>query len=151
MVALPAAAAGVAVTPICCSPPGAIDRVIGVAMTPLGKEPTATVTFPVKPFTGEAVIVTVCAAPPGVIVIAEGAIARVKSPVAAGDDAEPPPLHPAKTASKEVAHRKVICDCMRSAPTISVTALLLSCRQSVGALSAAFDLLGRDIKRHEQG
>jgi hypothetical protein len=37
----------------------------------------------------------------------------------------PPLLHPAKTVSKEIAHRKAIRDCMRSAPTVSVTDLLL--------------------------
>jgi hypothetical protein len=95
-----------------------MDRVIGVAVTPLGKEPTAKLTFPVKPFTGVAVTVTVCAAPPGVIVIEEGTIAKVKSTVELLE--VPPPPHPVKTVSKEIAHRKDIRDCMRRAPHLSV-------------------------------
>ena len=87
-----------------------MDRVIGVAVTPLGREPTAKLTFPVKPFTGEAVTVTVCAAPPGVIVIEEGTIAKVKSTVELLEVLPPP--HPVKTVSKEIAHRKDIRDCM---------------------------------------
>jgi hypothetical protein len=127
MVALPGTAAGLAVTLICCSPPGATDRVIGVAVTPLGKEPTATLTFPVKPFTGEAVTVTVCAAPPGVIVIEEGTIAKVKSAETVAVLLEvPPPLHPVKTVSKEIAHRRETRDCMRRAPNLSVQDLFFS-------------------------
>jgi hypothetical protein len=127
MVALPAAAAGVAVTLICCSPPGAMDNVIGVAVTPLGKAPTATLTFPAKPFVGEELTVRFCAAPPGAIVTDAGTIARVKSAdpvVVLPDDPVvplfgllPPLLHPAKTVSKEIAHRKVPRDFMRSAPS----------------------------------
>ena len=128
MVALPGAAAAVAVTLICCKLPGAMDRVIGVAVTPLGNEPTAMLTFPVKPFTGEAATVTVCAAPPGVTVIEEGTIARVKSldPVVAGFDVPPPPLHPVKATNSEMAHKKGKRDCMRMAPEVSVEDLFVS-------------------------
>jgi hypothetical protein len=127
MVALPAAAAGLALTLTCCRPPGAMDKVIGVAVTPLGKAPTVTLTFPVKPFTGEAATVTVCAAPPGVIVIEEGTIANVKSPdpVVVLLEVPPPPLHPVKTVSREIAHRKDIRDCMRMAPNVSVQDLFV--------------------------
>ena len=121
MLAFPAAAVGVAVTLICCRPPGIMERVIGVAVTPLGKEPTATFTLPVKPFDGEAVTATVCAGAPGVIVSVEGAIARVKSPepvVALLDD--PPPPHPVKTVRVKIAHKKGIRDCMRGPPSVSV-------------------------------
>jgi hypothetical protein len=130
MLALPTAAAGPAVTLICCSPPGAMDRVIGVAVTALGKELTVTLTFPVNPFTGEAVTAMVCGAPPGVIATVEGAMARVKS---AGAFELPPPLHPAKTVSKEIAHRKGIRDSMREAPMcIRQVVLLLSMQRVQG-------------------
>ena len=104
-----------------------MDRVIGVTVTPLGKEPTATLTFPVKPLTGEAATVTVCAAPPGVIVIEEGTIAKVKSPdpvVVLLEVPPPPPPHPARTVSREIAHRRDIRDCMRMAPNVSFQDLL---------------------------
>jgi hypothetical protein len=121
MLAVPFAAVGLAVTVICCSEPGAMDRVIGEAVTPEGREPTATITFPLKPFTGEAVIAIACAGPPGVSVTAEGVVSKVKS-------AEPPPPHPVKTASSEIAHRKVVRGCIRSAPKVFATVLFLSCK-----------------------
>lgn len=116
--ALPATAAGLALTLICCRPPGTMDRVVGVAVTPLGKEPTATLTFPVKPFMGEAAIVTVCAAPPGVIVIDEGTIAKLKSlgPVVGALEV---PLHPVKSVSRQTAQRKGKRGCIRMAPNLS--------------------------------
>jgi hypothetical protein len=125
MVALPATAAGLALTLTCCRPPGAMDRVIGVAVTPVGKEPTATLTFPVKPFTGEAAIVTVCAAPPGVIVIEEGTMAKLKSPDPVVVLLEVPPLlHPVKTVSRKTAHKNDIRECMRWAPNLVVQGLM---------------------------
>ena len=125
MLAFPAAAVRPAVTTICCSPPGATDSVIGVAVKPLGRVPTVRLTLPVNPFTAEAVTVMVCGAPPGLIVTVEGAMVRVKS---AGTFKLPPLLHPVRTLSREIAHLKAVRDCMKSAPTISVAAFLLPCR-----------------------
>jgi len=85
---------------------------MGVAVTPLGKAPTATLTFPEKPFMGEAASVTVCAAPPGVIVIEEGTIARLKSPDPVAGAPEVPLLHPVKMVNSETAHRRGKRDCM---------------------------------------
>ena len=78
-------------------------------VTPLGKAPTATLTFPVKPFIGDAATTKVCAAPPEVIVSAEGAITRVKSAV---DFGLPPPPHPVNTVNREIAHRNAVGDCI---------------------------------------
>jgi hypothetical protein len=98
-----------------------MDRVIGVAVTPVGNDPTAKLTFPVNPFMGEAVTVTVWAAPPGVTVIEEGTIARLKSPEAVVDELEvPPPPHPVKTVSRETAHRRGKRDCMSCSENIQV-------------------------------
>jgi hypothetical protein len=98
-----------------------MDRVIGVAVTPVGKEPTARLTFPVKPFIGEAVTVTLWAAPPGVTVIEEGTMARLKSPEAVVGALEvPPPPHPAKAASRETAHRRGKRDRMSCSENIQV-------------------------------
>ena len=79
---------------------------MGVAVTPLGKEPTVTLTFPEKPFMGEAATVTACAAPPGATVIEEGTIARLKSPDPVAVLLEVPPPHPAKIVINETAHRR---------------------------------------------
>jgi hypothetical protein len=115
MVVLPTVAPGAAVTVICWSVPGATERVIGVAVTPVGSEPTARLTFPVKPFMAEAVTVTVCGAPPGAIVIEEGetAIEKSPAPVVALDD---PPPQPARTVRRESKQNKGKRDRMRRAP-----------------------------------
>ena len=134
MLAVPAAAVGPAVTVICCSEPAVIDKVIGVAVTPVGSEPTVTLTFPVNPFVGEALIAIACAAPPGMSVIVEGTIASVKS---AGNSVvdvlvplfvellPPPPLQPVKAIKREATHRKAIQDRIRSAPFVSITVLVM--------------------------
>jgi hypothetical protein len=117
MLVFPTAAVGPAVTVSCCSEPGAMDKVIGVTVTPAAREPTVRLTLPEKPFTGEVVMSIACAEPPEVSVTAKGAIARVKS---AADvelllelGVEPLPLlHPAKTVTREIAHRKAIRDCI---------------------------------------
>lgn len=123
MLVVPAAAVGPAVTKICCSEPAVMDKVIGDAVTPVGRVPIDTLTFPVNPFTGEALIAIACAEPPGVSVTVEGTIARVKSAGNADvvpDDSDPalfaglpPPLHPVKTANTETMHKEAINDRMR--------------------------------------
>jgi hypothetical protein len=89
-----------------------MDRVMGVAVTPPGKEPTVTLTFPEKPFMGEAASVTACAAPPGVTVMEEGTIARLKSPDPVAVLLEVPPPHPVKIVNTETAERRGIRDRM---------------------------------------
>jgi hypothetical protein len=113
-VAFPVAAAAPAVRLICCRAPMASEKVAGVAVIPLGRPLTVTLTLPVKPFTGEAVTVVDCAAPPAVSDTVLGAIATVKSGEAAGvvDVVPPeevllveplPPPHPAIAISREIA------------------------------------------------
>ena len=115
MLALPVAAVESAVRAICCNPPGATDKVIGVAVMPLGNVPTVRFTFPVNPFTGEAVTVIACGEPPEVTVTVEGATAKVKS---AGNVAVWPPPQPAKTVSTQSADNKLTGDCMGRLPKL---------------------------------
>jgi hypothetical protein len=60
------------------SEPAARESFGGVAMTPAGSDPTVTATPPVT-LIGEATTVITCAAPPGTIVIDDGAARRKRS------------------------------------------------------------------------
>jgi hypothetical protein len=97
--AVPATAAEEAVMLICMSEPGVIERVIGVAVTPAGSEPTVTATLPLKPFSGETPTVNVCAAPPGTTVMLAGATSREKSDMLP-PLLLPPPPHPTRAAEE---------------------------------------------------
>lgn len=62
-----------------CGVPGVNESVAGLEVTPLGRPLRVTVTVPVNPFTGTALTLTACPAPPATIAAVAGVVVSEKS------------------------------------------------------------------------
>jgi hypothetical protein len=97
-ITLPAGAAADAVRAMVCTVPGERVSMDGCAVTPLGSPVIATDTMLAKPFTGAALMLICCPAPPGRRVTVVGVADKEKS--ASGAGLEPPPQEVSRRAMR---------------------------------------------------
>ena len=103
-VALPIVAVGAAVIVTVCAAPGVRVRVAGCAVTPVGSPEMVTITAPMKPLSGAALMLICWAVPPALSETAEGESDKEKSACGAGVDEPPQEL---RTRQKRVIEHAV--------------------------------------------